>query len=317
MSHSDRLLVMGSCFADYIGGQLERMKFRAVVNPYGVLYNPLSIAEGLSRLLECRLFSEDELHEFPDGGWNTWLHHSRYSHPDKRMALAAINHSMSQASRQLAEAEVLILTLGTSWVYRLEDTGAVVGNCHKMPGRRFVRQRLSVSEIVEALAGILTRIVEVNPRLKVLFTVSPVRHLKDGLHGNQLSKSALLLAVDELCHTYPARCHYFPAYEIVMDELRDYRFYAEDMAHPSSQAVGYVWKCFVEHCVDGEARQFMCQWEKVVNALSHRPFQPRSEQYRQFVRGVLSTITALQARYPYLDAQEEISRCHALLEPIL
>ena len=317
LCHSDKLLVMGSCFADYIGGHLQRMKFRAIVNPYGVLYNPLSIAEGLSRLLECRLFTEDELHEFPDGGWNTWLHHSRYSHPDKHMALSAINHSIEKAARRLAEADILILTLGTSWVYWLEDSAAVVGNCHKVPERRFMRQRLSVSEVVEALAKILIRIEDVNPRLKVLFTVSPVRHLKDGLHGNQLSKSALLLAVDELCRTFPAQCYYFPAYEIVMDELRDYRFYAEDMAHPSDQAVGYVWERFVEHCVDVEAQQFMLQWEKVISGLSHRPFQPHSEQYRQFVRGILSKISALQARYPYLDVQEEISRCHALLGPIL
>ena len=222
--HSDKLLVMGSCFAEHIGGRLKQMKFRTVVNPYGVLYNPCSIAAGLVRLLEQHPFAEDELCEFPDEGWNTWLHHSRYSHPVKQMALSAINESIVQGSHQLAEADVLILTLGTAWVYRLSDTNEVGGNCHKVPERRFVRQRLSVQEVVDALAPTLSRIFEMNPRLRVLFTVSPVRHLKDGLHGNQLSKATLLLAVDELCAMFSERCDYFPAYEILMDELRDYRF---------------------------------------------------------------------------------------------
>ena len=315
MSHSNKLLVMGSCFADHIGGHLERMKFRTVINPYGVLYNPLSIVEGLMRLIECHPFAEGELHEFPDGGWNTWLHHSRYSHPDKRIALAAINESWEAASHSLHEADLLIVTLGTAWVYRLADTGEVVGNCHKMPDRCFVRQRLQVHEIVDSFAAVLDRVWNVNPRLRVLFTVSPVRHLKDGLHGNQLSKSALLLAIDELCGMFSGRCHYFPAYEIVVDELRDYRFYAEDMAHPSNQAVEYVWQCFVECCIDGEAQSFMKQWGKVIRALEHRPFQPCSEQYRQFIRQNMSKVMELKEKYPYLEVRNEIELCNTLLKP--
>ena len=307
LHHSDRLLVMGSCFAEHIGARLKQMKFRTIVNPYGVLYNPLSIAEGLRRLVEHLHFTEEELHEFPDGGWNTWLHHSRYSHPDKEAALAAIHSDMTAASQRLAEADVLILTLGTAWVYRLAETNEVVGNCHKMPERRFVRQRAQVPEIVEALEDVLCRVGEINPRLRVIFTVSPVRHLKDGLHGNQLSKATLHLAIDELCRRHPDRCHYFPAYEIVMDELRDYRFYAEDMAHPSQQAIEYVWRQFVEHCTDDEAIRFMEQWEKIVRAMEHRPFRPDSVQYKQFVQQTLARIEELKARYPYLDVEEEIA----------
>lgn len=309
LRHSDKLLVMGSCFAEHIGGRLEQMKFRTVVNPYGVLYNPLSISEALARLVDCRLFAGEELCEFPDGGWNTWLHHSRYSHPDKGEALAAINDSVRQASQMLVEADALIITLGTAWVYRLADTGEVVGNCHKVPERRFVRQRLQVGEVVEALSAVIGRIRRVNPKLRVLFTVSPVRHLKDGLHGNQLSKSTLLLAVDELCRTMPECCSYFPAYEVVVDELRDYRFYAEDMAHPSRQAVDYVWECFVEHCVDDAARLFMQRWAKVVRALEHRPFNPESEQYRQFVQHTAAQLCELKAQYPYIDIEREQAQC--------
>lgn len=313
INHSDKLLVMGSCFAEHIGGRLARMKFPTVVNPYGPLYNPLSIVEGLERLVTRRPFTEDELHDFPDGGWSTWLHHSRFSHPDRHQALTAINDSFEAASRQLAEADMLVITLGTAWVYRLSDTGKVVGNCHKVPERQFVRQRLQVHEIVDALAATLRHLGRLNPRLRVLLTVSPVRHLKEGLHGNQLSKATLLLAVDALCSLLPGQCHYFPAYEILVDELRDYRFYADDMAHPSAVAVDYVWQQFVTHCIASDAQDFMHQWERVCRALDHRPFHPESEQYKQFVNQQLATITLLKEHRPYLDVQEELSRCKELL----
>lgn len=189
IGHDARLLVIGSCFAEHIGSRLTRMKWRTEVNPFGVLYNPSSIAEALTMLTDRHSYTEDELAEMPDGGWNTWLHHSRFSHPDKGEALAAINRRMMAAAEMLAEADWLIVTLGTAWVYRLKTAGCVVGNCHKVPEREFVRQRLSVEEIVEAYTALLTRLRELNPRVNVLFTVSPVRHLKDGLHGNQLSKS--------------------------------------------------------------------------------------------------------------------------------
>ena len=309
LRHSDKLMVMGSCFATHIGDRLSQMKWQAEVNPFGVLYNPLSIAEALIRLTEQRPFTEEELREFPDGGWNTWMHHSRYSHPDKSVALTTINTAMERAWRQLAETDRIIITLGTAWVYRLEETGAVVGNCHKVPERQFVRQRLQVQEIVDALTTAIRFIAGINPKVNVLFTVSPVRHLKDGLHGNQLSKATLLLAIDELCRTMPERCQYFPAYEIVMDELRDYRFYAEDMAHPSAQAVEYVWEQFMEHCIDNEAQRFVEQWTKIVRALEHRPFQPESAQYRQFILHTASKIDTLKAQYPHIDVSDEKHKC--------
>lgn len=317
IGHDARLLVIGSCFAEHIGSRLARMKWRTEVNPFGVLYNPFSIAEALTMLMDRHSYTGDELAEMPDGGWNTWLHHSRFSHPDKAEALATINRRMMAAAEMLAEAQWLVVTLGTAWVYRLKATGCVVGNCHKVPEREFVRQRLSVEEIVEAYTALLARLRELNPRVNVLFTVSPVRHLKDGLHGNQLSKSTLLLAVDELCRRLPDVCHYFPAYEIVTDELRDYRFYAEDMAHPSQQAVGYVWERFVEHCTDAQAQAFITEWERVCRALEHRPFQPDSEKYRDFVRQNLLKIMALKVKFPYLEAQNEIDICHTLLKTSL
>ena len=308
-------MVMGSCFAEHIGKRLADMKWRAELNPFGVLYNPLSISEALMRLMKFRQYGDEELTCFPDGGWSTWLHHSRYSHSVKEMALATINASLEAGSRALAEADMLVITWGTAWVYQLRNTGEVVGNCHKVPEREFVRYRLSVEEIVAEYTQLLGRLWALNPKVRVLFTVSPVRHLKDTLHGNQLSKATLLLAVDELCRRYPDRLHYFPAYEIVMDELRDYRFYAEDMAHPSAQAVEYVWERFVEHVTDRDAQAFIAEWAKMVRAMAHRPFRPEAEEYKRFVEQNIEKIMALKERYPYLEVQNEIDTWHTLLKP--
>ena len=314
LCHSDKLLVMGSCFAEHIGARLERMKFHTIINPYGVLYNPLSIAEGLTRLIEQPAFTEEELHEFPDGGWNTWMHHSRYSNPDKHTALTAINSSMTSAADQLAKADVLILTLGTAWVYRLIETGEVVGNCHKVPERRFLRQRLQVQEIVDALAKILRRTSEINPRLRVIFTISPVRHLKDGLHGNQLSKATLQLAVDELCRMHPERFYYFPAYEIVVDELRDYRFYADDMMHPTPMAIEHIWQRFADIFFPLPTKKFLQAWEEIRQGLSHRPFNPEGEQYKQFLSQIELRIHRLKEKYPTFDAENELDLCRTRLK---
>ena len=315
LRHSDRVVVMGSCFAEHIGARLSEMKWRTVVNPFGVLYNPLSIAEAMGRLISARPYTEEELTLYPHGGWSTWMHHSRYAHPDKSTALQLINESLATGSRMVAQADMLIVTLGTAWVYRLKETDQVVGNCHKVPERAFTRQRLTVEETVEAMAAMLAQLWEVNPSLRMIITVSPVRHLKDTLHGNQLSKATLLLAVDELCRRFPDRVHYFPAYEIVMDELRDYRFYADDMAHPSPQAVEYVWERFVEHMTHREAQDFMTQWTKVARALAHRPFRPEGEEYKEFVRQNMLRIMELKEKYPYLEVQNEIDTCHTLLKP--
>lgn len=315
LRHSDRVVVMGSCFAEHIGARLSEMKWRTVVNPFGVLYNPLSIAEAMGRLISARPYTEEELTLYPHGGWSTWMHHSRYAHPDKETALQLINGSLAIGSQMLAQADMLIVTLGTAWVYRQKETNQVVGNCHKVPERTFTRQRLTVEETVEAMAAMLAQLWEVNPSLRMIITVSPVRHLKDTLHGNQLSKATLLLAVDELCRRFPDRVHYFPAYEIVMDELRDYRFYADDMAHPSPQAVEYVWERFVEHMTHREAQDFMTQWTKVARALAHRPFRPEGEEYKEFVRQNMLRIMELKEKFPYLEVQNEIDTCHTLLKP--
>ena len=288
------------------------MKWQAEVNPFGVLYNPQSIAQALTMLASRCALTEEELTLFSNEGWSTWMHHSTFSCPERSEALALINTRMEQASQMLLDADTLIITFGTAWVYRLRETGQTVGNCHKMPERLFIRQRLSVDEIIEEYTALLEQLWSTNPELRIIFTISPVRHLKDTLHGNQLSKSTLLLAVDALCQRFPEKSYYFPAYEIVIDELRDYRFYADDMAHPSPQAVEYVWERFVEHCTDAEAQRFMAQWTKVVKALEHRPFRPDSPQYRSFVAQTLNTINELKDQYPHIEVDKEICLCNTL-----
>lgn len=315
LHHIDRLLIMGSCFAEHIGLRLKQMKFRCEVNPFGVLYNPLSIAEALQRLHHRKLFTQEELHLFADGGWNSWLHHSKFSMANRADALNNINERMTSASLSLSNADTLIITWGTAWVYRLSSDGAIVGNCHKQPDKLFIRQRLTVTQIVETYTTLLEELWIQHPQLHILFTISPVRHLKDGLHGNQLSKSTLLLATDELCRKFPERCHYFPAYEIVIDELRDYRFFAEDMAHPSSQAIDYIWECFTEHYMDKNAKDFIETWRKIHRALEHRPFHPEAEEYRNFVRQNLQKISDLKEQKPYIEVENEIALCHTLLNP--
>lgn len=309
--YSDRMLLLGSCFAENIGKLLLANKFCCDVNPYGILYNPLSIAKALEEMLEGKTYSEKDLFE-ADGMWHSWMHHSNFSSDSSaEECLHRINGRLIKASESLASTEWLIVTWGTAFVY--EHEGQVVGNCHKQPDRLFVRRRLSVDEIVEKWAGILSNYKKLNPSLKVLFTVSPIRHAKDGMHGNQLSKSTLLLAIDQFCEMF-SYCHYFPSYEILMDELRDYRFYADDMLHPSSMAVEYIWECFCQTYFSKDTLQTMKEWNEIQKALQHKPFRPQSEGYRQFLSQIMLRIERMKQKFPYIDAQNELELCHTLLK---
>ena len=220
--HSDRIMLFGSCFAENIGNLLLANKFRCDVNPFGILYNPLSVAEAIRQTLSYKTYNEADL--FCDrAGWHSFMHHSSFSGNSAEECLSRINDRLGRAAIELPQTDWLMITWGTAWVYSLKETGTIVGNCHKQPDKLFTRRLLSVEEIVSEYFNLLKTLRELNPRLNVLFTVSPIRHAKDGMHGNQISKSTLLLAVDTLQRHFPM-CHYFPSYEIMMDELRDYRF---------------------------------------------------------------------------------------------
>lgn len=309
--HSEQIMLFGSCFAENIGNLLVENKFRCDVNPYGVLYNPVSIAKALWQIIEGKVYTESDLF-FSRGGWHSWMHHSHFSSPCSDECLLRINGRLQQASASLATVDWLVVTWGTAHVYMLQE-GEVVGNCHKQPDRMFSRSRLNVCTIVEEWRNVIVRLKEINPAMKFLFTVSPIRHVKDGMHGNQLSKSTLLLAADELCRTCPD-CYYFPSYEIMMDELRDYRFYADDMFHPSRMAVEYVWNCFSNCYFSAETQTFLREWEEIKKGIAHKPYAPESEAYRTFLSQIVLKIAGMKEKLPYLEVQKEMELCESRLK---
>ncbi|MBR4739503.1 MAG: GSCFA domain-containing protein [Bacteroidales bacterium] len=241
------IVSLGSCFADEIGSRLQESDFHVELNPFGSLYNPASIAAALQRLIDDQSIETGDLVKH-EGYWHSWHHHGSFSHRTAGATLTACNSRLHQAHRALKEANLLMITFGTAWIYeRKTESGKwiVVANCHKLPPENFVRRKMTVEEIVALWCPLLQELTTFYPQLNILFSVSPVRHIADGAHGNQLSKSTLLLAIDELITNHlPQNTFYFPAYEIVLDELRDYRYFDEKMTHPTPLAVDVVWERF-------------------------------------------------------------------------
>lgn len=305
LDYHSRLMLVGSCFAENIGKKLTEARFSVDCNPCGIVYNPESVAQVLWRLLEEREVTADEL-VWHDGKWISWGHHGSYSASERDVCLEKMNARIRRGAEQLRKADLLLITFGTSWVYRYLPSGRVVANCHRFPESDFERFCLSVPEVVGLYDRLLDRLEQINPRVRVLFTVSPIRHWKDGAHGNQVSKSILLLAIDELVRRRERGC-YFPSYEIVLDELRDYRFYAEDMLHISEVAVDYIWSRFKDTFLSADALQVMRQVEKINKGTNHRPFDPESETYLAFRRKLQEELKQLGSRYPLLNQEIQTS----------
>lgn len=257
IGYEDKILMLGSCFSDEIGRQMEERKMAVTCNPFGTLYNPLSIAQAIQKTELPALIEYDGL-------WHSMAHHGSFSRATREEAEKAVANSIETMQRALAEATVVIVTFGTAWVYEMD--GKVVGNCHKMPEKWFRRRRLTVEEIVDAWQPILAQY----PDKKWLFTVSPIRHIRDGLHENQLSKATLLMAVEAIRNQYSA-ISYFPSYEILLDELRDYRFFADDLVHPSTLAVEYIWERFCETFCTSQTINAMNIAHKEWKFAHHRP----------------------------------------------
>ncbi|MDR0750222.1 MAG: GSCFA domain-containing protein [Tannerellaceae bacterium] len=314
-SYHDEIMLMGSCFAENIGAKLHEAKFTADINPSGILYNPVSVALSLKALLHPAPFSPDELFEH-EGLFHSFAHHSRFSAPSPEESSDKINRRLAVSAVNLSKASRLILTFGTAFVYRLKSNGRIVSNCHKLPEKMFFREIVSVDTVLAEWNTLLLSLWEQNPDIKVLFTVSPVRHWRDGAHANQLSKATLLLAVDALQKKYPERIAYFPAYEIMMDELRDYRFYAGDMLHPSPVAIDYIWECFTRHYLVRESQVIMKEWLEIQKAMNHKPFQPQSEGYRQFISQTLLKAEQINRKFPSFDIVKEIEQLRAKAENI-
>lgn len=305
LDYNSRIWMLGSCFAENIGCKLQYYRFGTDVNPSGILYNPLSIARTLEFLLEKRIFTEGDLLQNA-GKWVSLYHHGSFSAPTKEECLGKINSRLMRAQAQLPDVGLLILTFGTSWVYRHRATGLTVANCHRFPAADFERYRLTPELIAEEYRELTGKLRKVNPGLRILFTVSPIRHWKDGAHENQISKAVLLLAIEELIRELP-ETYYFPAYEIVMDELRDYRFYEEDMLHISSQAVDYIWEKFESAWIASSARPLMQRIDKLNKSLAHRPFAPESETYKRFRLQLEEEMEALRKLGQNIDFSSGVS----------
>ncbi|MDR1097211.1 MAG: GSCFA domain-containing protein [Tannerella sp.] len=310
IQYKDRVMFMGSCFADHIGTKMSAYRFRVHINPFGVLYNPLSVSSACRRMLNPEPFIADDLF-LHEGLYHSFAHHGRFSDVSAELCLNGINESLSHAAEQLRTLSYLAVTFGTANVYRLKKNGSVVANCHKLPASGFVCDQLTVDGIIREWSDLFHELWRINPSLKIIFTVSPIRHLKDGAHPNQISKATLLLAEQALTEQYPGQVLYFPAYEIMMDELRDYRFYAEDMIHPSSQAVDYIWERFGDTCMDRETYSFMKEVDLINKNLNHKPFHPEKEYYKQFLMQTLLKIRQLRSKNPYIclsKEEEEVER---------
>ena len=305
INYDSRLMLMGSCFAENIGRNLEYFRFKTDINPFGIVYNPLSVANVLKFLLEKKVFREEDLWQNA-GKWVSLYHHGSFSSAKKEVCLSAINERLAASAERLRQTDVLWITFGTAWVYRHRASGVIVGNCHKFPAADFERFRLSVEDILTVWQPLIKALQAVNPDLKIVFTVSPVRHWKDGAHGNQLSKAVLLLAAEALT-ACGEDLYYFPSYEIVMDELRDYRFYAPDMLHVSEQAVDYLWEKFRQTFCAPEMLPVLERVEKINKKLLHRPFDPESEAYRTFCEGIQREIEELQRSGQNVDFSSSVS----------
>ncbi|GAA6257974.1 GSCFA domain-containing protein [Bacteroides sp. f07] len=314
VSHADHILLMGSCFAENIGALLMDAKFRLDLNPFGILYNPLSILSALREIATKKKYTEEDLFVYR-GLWHSPMHHGSFSASAPEDTLQNINSRLQQAHRTMQKLDWLMLTFGTAYVYEQKETGKVVANCHKLPENNFNRRLLLVDEIVDEYTSLITGLAARNPNMKILFTVSPIRHIRDGMHANQLSKSTLLLAIDRLQQLFPQHVFYFPSYEIVLDELRDYRFYADDMLHPSPLAIRYLWERFSETFFSAETKQIMKEVEDIRRDLAHKPFHPGSVAYQRFLGQIVLKIERLIGKYPYLDFQKETELCHMRLNP--
>ena len=312
IAYSDRVMFLGSCFASYMGKQLQQCKMPVMINPSGTVYNPVSVLNTLENLISGKLFTEDDLFN-NEGTWLSFYHYTDFSSEDAPSLLKKINDSTFEAREFLRRSRFLFITFGTARVYRWKGSGLIVSNCHKVPSAQFETELLSVNYIVDQWELLLGRLSEFNPDLKVVFTVSPVRHWKDGAHNNQVSKSVLFLALEELIQ-HRSGLEYFPAYELQIDDLRDYRFYNDDMLHPSTSAIDYIWGKFSAAYFDNDTINLRTEVLKIVRACNHRFISDSPTHKREFAGKMLRQISDLKKRDTIIDLDVETNYFLGLLE---
>ncbi|MFD2517846.1 GSCFA domain-containing protein [Salinimicrobium flavum] len=293
IGYSSKVLLLGSCFVENMGNKLEYFKFQQLLNPFGILFHPAAIHNFLNSVVQKKKYTEEDIF-FHNDAWHSYRAHSDLSSLEKEVILDRLNSAAEETRTYLKTASHVIITPGTAWGYRLKKTGETVANCHKVPQKNFSKELIDVET---NLFECVRLVRELNPEVTVIFTVSPVRHLKDGFIENQLSKSRLITAVHQVI-SEEKNTAYFPAYEIMMDELRDYRFYAEDMLHPNAIAIDYIWEKFTETWIPSEALPVMKKVETIQKGLSHRPFNEDSEAHKKFRKDLQKKISDLQNNYP-------------------
>ena len=305
LSHRHKIMVLGSCFAENIGTRMQNFRYQLDLNPFGVIYNPISVSNSLKMLLDPQEFTQENIH-YANERWFSFYHHSKFSYGDPGECLHSINKSLMESAAFLEEVDYLMITFGSAYVFQLKETGEIVSNCHKVPSAKFNHILVKQDEIVAEYDGLITDLKALRPNLKIIFTVSPIRHMRDGLVGNHLSKSTLVVAIHELMERFD-NVFYFPSYEILMDDLRDYRFYEDDMVHPSKVAIDYIWEKFTKAWIDDTSVRISEEIQRLTNACNHRAFNPDSEAYRNFMAMHLIKAKSLQDQFPYIDLSNEIS----------
>jgi len=305
IQHRQSLLLMGSCFTEHIGRRLGDLKFDCSSNPFGIVFNPESMLQALTRLLENKPFGESELME-QQGSWLSLDTHTSFTKPSKEELLTELNAVVAQWHMQLKTADWLMLTFGSAFYYEHQEQKRVVANCHKLPAKQFTKKMAEPVAIRDAYTELLKKLRDFNPGLRVMLTVSPVKHLRDGVVANNLSKAVLTVAAHGIV-TASDHCYYFPAYELVNDDLRDYRFYEADLAHPNQQAIDYVWQKFSGSYFDPASRPLLNRLAALNNAFRHRPLQEATQAFADFKSAQLQKCLELKTEFPYLDLNTEIN----------
>jgi len=308
ITHRHKIAMVGSCFTNNIGNKLKEDKFDLNINPFGILFNPISAAKAIDDCIYQNFVTEDDLIQHNEQ-WVSLHHHSSLGAPSKQEALSKINNNIKASEEYYTKGDFLILTFGTAWVYKLKETNDYVANCHKMPATLFEKKLLSIDEIVETYTFKLKEWRIKNPRLKILLTISPVRHWKDGATENNQSKAVLQLAIMQLVNKLDS-VFYFPSYEIVLDELRDYRFYTSDMLHPNELAVNYIYEKFEETLFSPSTKTLNMEIRKIKRAVKHKPFNFNSESHQKFIRNTKNKIAVLEKKYPFLSFEDEYKLLH-------
>lgn len=300
IDYDSKVMLLGSCFAENMGKKFDYFKFQATTNPFGIIFNAVSLEKLIRRAVENRIFSDNDIF-YHNELWHCYEVHSELSNADKEEFLSNLNSILESTHRHIASLTHCIITLGTSWVYRNIETNEIVANCHKVSQKQFIKELLSINQIEESLQSIISLIHLVNPNCNFIFTVSPVRHIKDGFAENTLSKAHLIAAIHKTITHHPSPITYFPAYEIMMDELRDYRFYAEDMLHPSQTAIDYIWIQFFENYISESVFGLMKEICSIQKGLQHRPFNPNTESHQKFVLTLEEKMKRINERLPTIQ----------------